>query len=193
MQCAYSECVFILEFGVKIKFLVLAVCSVLMAPAMAVDSFINLSSGSASGTQQHVQSPGSSFVDNYFFTLSQPVSGGLGVADLEVSYSFIGGSIGFDIGGLMASVWSDAGTVGSFDAGVDSQVVSFGPGNTLSGSFQLAAGNYFFQVGGTTIGATGGMYGWAANVSPVPEPDQYGMLLAGLGLLGLIARRRVGR
>lgn len=29
--------------------------------------------------------------------------------------------------------------------------------------------------------------------APVPEPDAYAMLLAGLGLIGAIARRRVGR
>ncbi|TVO57628.1 MULTISPECIES: FxDxF family PEP-CTERM protein [Denitromonas] len=177
----------------KIKFLVLAVFSVLAAPAMAVNSVIDLSSGSAAGAQTHVAAPGSSFVDHYFFSLSQPVVGGLGASDIELSYVVGPTMVGFDIGGLTASLWADLGTVGSFDAGVDSQITTFGSGEQLSGSFQLAAGNYFFQVGGTTIGATGGVYSWAASVSPVPEPEQYGMLLAGLGLIGLIARRRVGR
>ena len=177
----------------KIKLLMLAVCSALAAPAMAANTVIDLSSGSASGVQEHIALPGTSFVDRFFFTLSQPVSGGLGVADIVYSYSFPGGGEGFDIGGLMASLWSDAGTIGSFDSGVDSLVSNFGTAEQLSGSFQLAAGNYFFQVGGTTMGATGGKYAWSATVSPVPEPEQYGMLLAGLGLIGLIARRRVGR
>jgi hypothetical protein len=30
----------------------------------------------------------------------------------------------------------------------------------------------------------------AANVAPVPEPETYAMLLAGIGLLGLAQRRR---
>ncbi|HZV67872.1 MAG TPA: FxDxF family PEP-CTERM protein, partial [Telluria sp.] len=28
------------------------------------------------------------------------------------------------------------------------------------------------------------------NVTPVPEPETYGMMLAGLGVLGFLARRR---
>ncbi|TXG87701.1 MAG: PEP-CTERM sorting domain-containing protein [Rhodocyclaceae bacterium] len=32
-----------------------------------------------------------------------------------------------------------------------------------------------------------------AEVSPVPESDAYAMLLAGLGLMGVVARRRSRR
>jgi hypothetical protein len=28
------------------------------------------------------------------------------------------------------------------------------------------------------------------NIAPVPEPETYAMLLAGLGLMGFVARRR---
>jgi hypothetical protein len=35
-----------------------------------------------------------------------------------------------------------------------------------------------------------GYYGWAVHPSVVPEPEAYVMLLAGLGLVGLVARRR---
>ena len=33
----------------------------------------------------------------------------------------------------------------------------------------------------------------ASNVTPVPEPETYAMLLAGLGLMGVISRRRAKR
>jgi hypothetical protein len=40
--------------------------------------------------------------------------------------------------------------------------------------------------------SAGGSYGGDINVTmaPVPEPTTYGMLLAGVGILGMLARRR---
>jgi len=77
---------------------------------------------------------------------------------------------------------------------------------TLSGSGQLAAGNYVLSWGGSvgstseTLNATmGTQYGSAAftqsgvltvMAAPVPEPETYAMMLAGLGLLGGMARRK---
>ncbi|MCB5188714.1 FxDxF family PEP-CTERM protein [Methylobacillus caricis] len=54
----------------------------------------------------------------------------------------------------------------------------------------LAAGEYTFKVVGTTIGAAGGNYGFAINVTPVPEPSSVAMLLIGFAALGAVARRR---
>jgi len=31
----------------------------------------------------------------------------------------------------------------------------------------------------------------SSSVTPVPEPESYGMLLAGLGLVGFVTRRRL--
>lgn len=177
----------------KNKIFALALCGALSAPAMAVDAAIDLSSGSAGGGRQHVLAPGASFVDRYFFSLGAPMTGGLGVVDIAYAYAYPGATVVFDIGTLSASLWSDGGAVGSYDAGGDTLISAFGTGDPLAGSFQLAAGNYFFQVDGATVGATGGVYGWSANVSAVPEPRQYAMLMAGLGMLGVIARRRIGR
>lgn len=64
------------------------------------------------------------------------------------------------------------------------------PGST---SFaDLASGNYAFDVSGQSNGFLGGFYGiqLAGNLTPVPEPATYFMLLAGLGLVGMMARRR---
>ncbi|MES2118141.1 MAG: FxDxF family PEP-CTERM protein [Pseudomonadota bacterium] len=60
-----------------------------------------------------------------------------------------------------------------------------------SGLHPLSAGNYFLEVDGYVASPNGGSYsGNIAVAAAVPEPETYGMLLAGLGLLGLIARRR---
>jgi hypothetical protein len=40
------------------------------------------------------------------------------------------------------------------------------------------------------IGAGGGAFGGDLAIAAVPEPETYGMLLAGLGVVGFLARRR---
>jgi hypothetical protein len=61
---------------------------------------------------------------------------------------------------------------------------------SLSG-FGLASGAYALKVNGQVMGAGGGAFGGDLTISPVPEPQSWGMLLAGLGLLGMAARRRL--
>ena len=49
-------------------------------------------------------------------------------------------------------------------------------------------------INGTTLAGTSGatvtLSTLNATVTPVPEPESFAMLFAGLGLLGAIARRR---
>lgn len=61
----------------------------------------------------------------------------------------------------------------------------------------LGGGAYYLESGGDPLQGPG--YGWnpleysfsyTANIAAVPEPEIYVMLLAGLGLVGAIARRR---
>ena len=56
----------------------------------------------------------------------------------------------------------------------------------------LAGGDYTLVISGATLrdgGAFGGTLG-VTPLAPVPEPDSYAMFMAGLGILGAIARRR---
>ena len=58
--------------------------------------------------------------------------------------------------------------------------LNFTPGSNGSYSFS------YLNVGGDDVGALLDN----VSVSPVPEPEIYAMLLAGLGLMGVMARRR---
>jgi hypothetical protein len=57
----------------------------------------------------------------------------------------------------------------------------------------LNPGTYTMQFSGTTgngiLGITAAFYAGAVSISAVPEASSYAMMLAGLGLIGLIARR----
>lgn len=57
----------------------------------------------------------------------------------------------------------------------------------------LGAGTYYLQISGNVVGNTPAKYYssiTATALAPVPEPETYAMLLAGLGMLGYCARRR---
>ncbi len=54
---------------------------------------------------------------------------------------------------------------------------------------QVAAGTYHLVVSGSTDGVS--VMRSAAEISSVPEPESTAMLLAGLGVLGFVMRRRL--
>lgn len=78
-----------------------------------------------------------------------------------------------------------------WDATADTLVGSYafdgttGSSPTLFGS--LSTGDYYYRVTGTATGLAGGFY--TISSAPIPEPETYAMLLAGLGFT-LLARQR---
>lgn len=77
-------------------------------------------------------------------------------------------------------------------AGFSFDVNSGGTFNAMAGA---GAGLYAYAVLGTADGALGGQYALTsfvgeAVVAVVPEPETYALLLAGLGAVGAVARRR---
>ena len=70
------------------------------------------------------------------------------------------------------------------------ETATFGAGETTAvGSYIAQLGTYSF-AGGSSARATLDTASFAVAVSAVPEPETYAMLLAGLGLVGAVARRR---
>jgi hypothetical protein len=62
-------------------------------------------------------------------------------------------------------------------------------GNTFSFA-NVAAGTYSLSASGSVSGGGYGLIAAQVAVTPVPEPESYAMMLAGLGFMGAIARRR---
>lgn len=93
-------------------------------------------------------------------------------------------STGLDITGL--SLFSNNGTL--ITTGTQE---SIGPVDIWSlRADSLGLGNYYLQVSGKMVSGTGGSFGGTVMLAPVPEPETYGMMLAGLGVVGFLARRR---
>lgn len=62
-------------------------------------------------------------------------------------------------------------------------------------AYGLTAGDYYYKVTGSTTGTLGGGFVLTSTTAPVavvPEADTYAMMLAGLGMIGLMAKRRMG-
>jgi hypothetical protein len=58
-------------------------------------------------------------------------------------------------------------------------------------AFGLTGGAYALKVDGRVLGAGGGAFGGDLTISPVPEPQTWAMLVAGLGLVGMATRRKL--
>lgn len=118
--------------------------------------------------------PAGIFQDVYSFTLADPgsLSGNITAVNFGV----------YNIAGLTVTLQdSSFAVIGSDNTSLDG--FSFG---------SLVAGNYALNVLGFATGSQGGFYagGMIATTAPVPEPETYALLLAGLGIVGFMASRR---
>lgn len=60
----------------------------------------------------------------------------------------------------------------------------------IDGITDAPIGNYSLKIGGTVLGLNGGSYSGNVNVSPIPEPETWGLTIAGLAAVGFVTRRR---
>lgn len=156
--------------------------AVTMVPAIALtQTSTNTYSGEFSGSAN---------TNTFSLDLSSLPAGVITFSSL-LSASFTG--LGYDVTGA------------TFDGVTFTPVVNFSaPGILGADLWQFSASNISNTaahtlvitgnaIGGSTVGFTGNLS--VSNtpfptVTPVPEPETYAMLLAGLGLMGAIARRR---
>ncbi|MBY0474953.1 MAG: FxDxF family PEP-CTERM protein [Nitrosomonas sp.] len=96
----------------------------------------------------------------------------------------------FNINGAALQLWKETSVDGNYTN--DTSVGSFAFDSSSVGMDfgKLGPGNYYYEVTGAVLGSKGGSYTLDSYISPVPEPETYAMLLAGLGMIGFSLRRR---
>ncbi|SFW30094.1 PEP-CTERM protein-sorting domain-containing protein [Nitrosovibrio sp. Nv17] len=134
------------------------------------------------------------FSDIFTFNISEPnVGSGYSVVNFPVSIPDVG-SFGTILATLSLLTYGDDGIRGTDDDVLLKSTVLPSTGNSpdsLSLSWdQPLIGPAYLNITGVTSGTLGGLYSGSISVSPVPETETYAMLLAGLGLMGAVVRRR---
>ncbi|MDY7575671.1 FxDxF family PEP-CTERM protein [Actimicrobium sp. CCI2.3] len=147
-------------------------------------------------TQSVVHLTGKSFLDNFSFALvgQENALGSSATNQRPVLGFYVNPGSIFDINSMVVSLYK-----GVLNTGVLLGSSPIPGANIASyGQELLTAGDYYFTVAGKTTGSgSSGSYLFTVDApmgqaipSPVPEPETYAMMLAGLGLLGFAARRK---
>lgn len=157
-----------------------ALVSLASVGALAADGDLGGLAPSASFSR--TVAPGG-FLDNWMFNLATPSIVAASATNVEISFG------GFSFGGIsdfaaaLNGVPLQLNSLTSTNNGVSVTT------QVLAGSTNLPAGNFSLTISGTA-GPGGASYGGNIVATPVPEPETLAMMLAGLGALGFLARRR---
>ena len=173
-------------FGTLLGSLIVVALLVLPGRAGAVDITQTANGGFGYGTIGPISGPaylgvsdtlfgsiGNTFLDHVTFTVAPGYN-----FTLTTTLNQLTG-----INLLAAELWNGAGTT-QYATGTPFLITSTTPSI-------LAPGAYDLRVTGT-LSAASGFFNASVNFNsaPIPEPETYAMMLAGLGLMGFVARRR---
>jgi hypothetical protein len=167
--------------------LVLATASLGSGAAWAADistppQALNLVGTSAFfGDSFDIDQAADTFSDQFTFSVTGDLPAQLDAIVSSISRS---AAVGLDITGL--ALFTGSGTQLATGTSMSTGAIDVW---TVQAN-NLEVGSYYLQVSGTMVSDTSGSFGGAVMLQPVPEPATYGMMLAGLGLVGFMARRR---
>jgi len=130
-----------------------------------------------------------SFVDVFTFTLSHAVNDTISSAVSLFLPGIGGGDSSYEVENGTLSLYADTDANGQGGSDVLLGSVGWGDSNGVLAVNNVDAGSYYWAVAGDAIGTKGGVYLFSVNT--IPEPETYAMMLAGLGMLGFMGKRRM--
>lgn len=125
-----------------------------------------------------------SFVDYFNFTAP---SGAVQSSAASVSIDLLPF---FNIDNLQLVLFNGSNGTGSVVPGGTGGMGEF---SQLENIAVIAGNAYSYRVTGTVVGAPSGAYTFTAVAAPIPEPETYALMFAGLGIVGFVAARRRSR
>lgn len=141
-------------------------------------TLVDGTSGFGPATEFAAGSKGKTFSDLFFFSIPALSNAGSNISAVSLDDT---SGIDFSLFNLYKVGSTTAAATGSLDADSGLWI--------LSGE-NLSSGNYYFKIEGEVSTTDVTIYSGNLLVSAVPEAETYAMLLAGLGLVGFVARRR---
>jgi hypothetical protein len=144
--------------------------------AALFDQFINASN--------NVSANGTTILNNH----QQVANGSNFISQVANTNAAFGGSVNaYGSSGKIANRGSDAN--GAFDTDLFVWTITRSSTNSLGAASIAQVNNAGFNPY-FNLSSSGVLTYTASNAAPIPEPETYGMLLAGLGMIGFVARRR---
>lgn len=182
----------------KLRTLAIAALTALAAPAFATTQTLVFAPAASYAAGVNPQAydanvvglpTGGTFFENFFtFSITPMGDAGANGSFTPLSKPRAGGTL-FDIRSFTVELFKD----GDVDLLVGSVAGNNNPLNSWDftpGAAYLNGGDYYFRVSGTAAGTMSSTYNFKMDVTPVPEPETYALMIAGLFAVAFLARRR---
>ena len=160
-----------------------AALALTLVASAAVAQAATFNIGALGNTYQNTVAVSGVFEDLYTFTLPSQFTGLTG-SYFAVDYVGMGLTTTLTVGESAPWTRSAFGTV-TVDLPINDNQSGLNVASYESTFNFTPGGSYWFKLSGYGEAAS-----YTVTLAPVPEPETYALLLAGLGLMGAVARRR---